>query len=724
MADGKIEQIGKVNLDLTYYSGEDLYCDGAVEDELLEIARDYAEVEYPRIIEERRSWEVLYHLSAQRENIVEWLPMDKKMKVLEVGAGCGAITGALAKKAGSVDCVDLSKKRSMINAYRHMNCENITIYVGNFQDVEPGLSCDYDYICLIGVFEYAQAYIGGDMPFENFLRIVRRHLKKNGRIVIAIENKFGLKYWAGCKEDHLGTYFSGIEGYPDGGAVRTFTRNGLERIFENCGIEEYSFYYPYPDYKFMSMLYSDERQPKAGELSNNMRNFDRERMVLFDEKKAFDNILREGLFPLYANSYLAVIGKKPDTYYVKYSNDRKREYQIRTEILPVSLTGMESREQMAPEEKEHLPKLLAVRKHPLLIDAEEHIRNIDTAYRKLKDRYTGGELRINRCKLVKEEEEGAYVELEYIEGVTLTELLDACLEQNDMDGFLQLFRKYLSMIDYHSREPVADFDMVFSNILVSAKNVGKPFDALHNSIWTLIDYEWTFGRQVDTKELAFRALYCYLLEDKKRNKLDLDMIMQELDVGDEEAEEYRAQEKAFQRFVTGNHRSMVELRDLIGHRCFKPEEVLEKIRREEHQRCIQIYEDRGEGFQEETSYFAGEMVTVEGEELHLSLTVEAGVRQVRIDPAFTDCLVRIKELKWNDQDLAWSGKASVLTANGTRLDDTGSFIFPTEDPGLVVSLEGMSFEAVNLLELRMERSLVGREMALDVERAAKRRLRL
>ena len=60
---GKIEQIGKVNLDFTFYSGEDVYCDGAVEDELLQIARNYAEVEYQRIIEERRSWPVLYHLS-------------------------------------------------------------------------------------------------------------------------------------------------------------------------------------------------------------------------------------------------------------------------------------------------------------------------------------------------------------------------------------------------------------------------------------------------------------------------------------------------------------------------------------------------------------------------------------------------------------------------------------------------------------------------------------
>ena len=109
----KSEKIGKITLDYEYYPGEDFYCDGVVEDELLSIAKNYAPVEFPKIIEERKNWPILYHLSLQRENIVSWLPITKDMKVLEIGSGCGAITGALAKKAGSVTSIDLSKKRSM-----------------------------------------------------------------------------------------------------------------------------------------------------------------------------------------------------------------------------------------------------------------------------------------------------------------------------------------------------------------------------------------------------------------------------------------------------------------------------------------------------------------------------------------------------------------------------------------------------------------------------------
>lgn len=711
----KTEQIGKVSLDLTYYPGEDRYCDGEIEEELLKIARDYAEVEYPRIIEEKGSWEVLYHLSVQRENIVEWLPIDKSMKVLEVGAGCGAVTGALSRKAGSVTCIDLSEKRSMINAWRHMDCENIKIHVGNFQDIEPSLPCDYDYICLIGVLEYGQAYIGGEAPFEEFLRIIKKHLKKNGRIVIAIENRFGLKYWAGCGEDHLGTYFSGLEDYPDGGAARTFTRNGLEKLFKSCGMEEYSFYYPYPDYKFMTALYSDEYLPKQGDLSDNIRNFDRDRLILFDERKVFDSILKDGLFPVYSNSFLVVIGEKPETVYVKYSNDRKPEYRIRTEILSAGRTETEGG-------KYCFPGRFTVRKHPLCKDAGEHIRGIDAAYQKLKARYAGGELKINRCQLA--DEESPYVELEFVEGVTLTELMDACLKREDTEGFLSLFRKYLNLINYRCEEPIADFDLVFSNILVEPEDKSRPFDGLTNSIWTLTDYEWTFDKRMDVKELAFRAVYCYVLEYKKRNKLSLDLIMKELEITDEDAEEYREKEKKFQRFVTGNQRSMGEVRNLLGHECFYLTSFLEKIRREKNYGRIQVYTNKGIGFREEDSFFPTNELTEDADGLHLYLNIAAGVHQVRIDPAFRDCMVHVKGIRFNDRELEICGKKAALTTNGTGLDDTGSFVFPTEDPNLIISLEGLPFEEENFLEFHFERSIVSREMAENVTNAAKKKFRL
>lgn len=304
------EKIGNITLDYTYYPGEDLYSDGEVEDELLAIAKECLPEEYNRVIAERKSWPVLYHFSHIRQNIIEWCPIQKDDRVLEIGSGCGAITGALAKKAGKVTCIELSKKRSHINAYRNRQYDNVEILVGNFQDIEKNLNNKFEYITLIGVFEYSAGYIGGKTPYVDMLRKISEHLLPGGKVIIAIENRLGLKYWAGCTEDHVGTYFEGLEGYPNTESVHTFSRKELEKVIEKAGGFESEFYYPYPDYKFPMTIYSDEYLPGAGELNMNEHNLDRERLYLFDETKVYDTLLENDLFPVYSNSFLVTLERK------------------------------------------------------------------------------------------------------------------------------------------------------------------------------------------------------------------------------------------------------------------------------------------------------------------------------------------------------------------------------------------------------------------------------
>ena len=686
------EQIGKVKLDYSHYPGQDFYCDGAVEDELLEIVKRCRKDEYPRIIEEKADWPVLYHLSAQRENIIDWIPFGKTDRVLEIGSGCGAITGALSRKAGSVTCVELSKKRSLVNAYRNRECDNVTIHVGNFKDIEPTLPCDYDYICLIGVFEYGQSYMGTDTPYEDFLKIIQKHLNDKGRLLIAIENKLGMKYFAGCREDHLGSYFTGIENYPGGGGVRTFSRAGLERIFRSAGITRYHFYYPYPDYKFMTSLYSDEYLPKKGELYNNLRNFDRDRMLLFDEKNAFDSVLEDGYFDIFSNSYLAVAGEPFSVKYVKCSNDRAPEYAVHTQILQDE-NGKRQ-----------------VRKLPVTPEANAHIFNMKTAYDGLCERYRGSSLSVNSCVIA--QETLPYAEFDYVQGRTLAELLDDCLKREDQAGFERLFRKYVEKISFNPEYPVSDYDLVFSNILVDGDT------------WTVIDYEWTFAKKTEHRELAFRAFYCYLLEDEKRAKADMGFVLKELHITEEEAQLYKERETAFQKYVTGNGRSLAEMRELIGHPVLRP--VAMEAQGAEPARRVQVYLDRGNGYREEDSYFVKDAYKGPGQ-LSFEVRVESGITGVRIDPAMEPCLVKIREIVWNQETVQLESRKK-MTANGRIFKDSEGktgypcIVFPTQDPNLNIRLEGMKRQAENVLSVRLEVVSLPFAVAKDLAGAGKKRI--
>lgn len=300
MAELREERIGGVKLNYRFYNGIDAYSDGAVEDTLLNIAAHNDDIE--SVLLDENDWALLYHLSPIRENLLEWYDFGKGKTLLEIGAGCGAVTGLFCRACDRVVAVDLSRRRSMINAHRHRACDNLEIMVGNFEDIQ--IEEKFDFVTLIGVLEYSIYYINSENPFVDMLRRARAYLKPGGRLIIAIENKYGIKYWAGALEDHTGNLADGLMGYPGVSRVRTFSREGLEALIREAGFSNLEFYYPLPDYKLPTEIYSQWNLPKSYPINSNTPNYDRDRYSFFNEEKVMNELIREGKFEMFANSFL------------------------------------------------------------------------------------------------------------------------------------------------------------------------------------------------------------------------------------------------------------------------------------------------------------------------------------------------------------------------------------------------------------------------------------
>ena len=300
MSEQNCERIENVTLNCQFYKGSDQYSDGDIEEKLLEIVKNNDN--YEGILMQEEDWALLYHLSPIRENLLEWYDFGEGKSLLEVGAGCGGITGLFCRKCDRVVAIDLSKRRSMINAYRNKNVDNLEIMVGNFEDIR--IDEKFDYVTLIGVLEYSIYYIESASPFVDMLKKARSYLKPGGKIIIAIENKYGIKYWAGAREDHTGKLMDGIMGYPEVERVRTFSKEGLEDLLRKAGMKSYEFYYPLPDYKMPTEIYSQNYLPKEYPFATNSPNYDRDRYSFFDEGMVMDELIREGKFEMFANSYL------------------------------------------------------------------------------------------------------------------------------------------------------------------------------------------------------------------------------------------------------------------------------------------------------------------------------------------------------------------------------------------------------------------------------------
>ena len=93
---------------------------------------------------------VSYHLSPTRQNILNWYPFERDCTVLEIGSGCGALTGMLCERCQTVVSVELSKRRSKINYMRNQKHDNLEIIIGNVSEIR--LDRKFEYVILNGVF--------------------------------------------------------------------------------------------------------------------------------------------------------------------------------------------------------------------------------------------------------------------------------------------------------------------------------------------------------------------------------------------------------------------------------------------------------------------------------------------------------------------------------------------------------------------------------------------
>ena len=196
--------------------------------------------DYSKVIYDNFSWSTYYHLTHMRKNILNWYSFDSQASILEIGCGLGAITNMLCERCKSVTAVELSKKRATATLLRCRERENLEIIVGNLNDIK--FKEKFDYITLIGVLEYQGQYTNTENSYVDFLNTVKKLLKPNGKLLIAIENKYGLKYWCGAREDHTGIPFDSINQYGIGNknAKNTLLIGGAAYTYPMHYLNKYS----------------------------------------------------------------------------------------------------------------------------------------------------------------------------------------------------------------------------------------------------------------------------------------------------------------------------------------------------------------------------------------------------------------------------------------------------------------------------------------------------
>ena len=293
-----------------------------------------------------KDWPSYYHLGIGRSNIFKALDIPTSAKVLELGSGCGALTRYLGENFKSVDGVEGGLLRAQIARERCRDLKNTKIFCSNFKNIK--FDATYDIVTLIGVLEYAPVYFSDQYTKSesclNLLKLAKTALKDDGVLIIAIENKIGIKYWSGCPEDHTGKIFDSIHGYPSNQSPATFSKREIKTLLKVAGFSNILFYYCFPDYKFASTIISDIGDEKDFYLHNWIEipftsYNDVPRNYTFHEGLAIKTLSKSGLLREFANSFLIVAGRsdtsianKPDWIAKKFSVRRHKEFRCVTTL--------------------------------------------------------------------------------------------------------------------------------------------------------------------------------------------------------------------------------------------------------------------------------------------------------------------------------------------------------------------------------------------------------
>lgn len=235
--------------------------------------------------------------------------------------------------------------------------------------------------------------------------------------------------------------------------------------------------------------------------------------------------------------------------FTKYSNERAREFCIRTDIC---LRKDGSR---------------IVKKSACYPEGKRHIRQMHDWYEQLEAIYRGSGITMNRPV-----EPGAAaglqesVAFEYLTGQTLEEQLDRRLGSGDADGtaeqllsfvdavrqagnsgafrVTEQFRKVfgeVSLPDGLFCAPVTDLDMIPANAFVTENG------------WTMMDYEWSFDFPIPVNYVIFRILHFYIYGSTARTALYTKNLYGRAGLDGEEVRQYERMEEHFQQYVLGTH---------------------------------------------------------------------------------------------------------------------------------------------------------------------------
>lgn len=404
------------------------------------------------------------NLSEFKKNIISWYPINKEKEVLQIGKN-DEIYEELKNKTNKV---------TLLENYRNQE-----------------LTSKFDFVVIIGEFENLHT----ELEIKELIDFAQNLLKQDGKILFAMQNKFGMKYWSGIRSNkNLKPYETIVNNTQN---ILSFEK--IKNILKEMELK-FKFYYPLPDYKFTNVIYTDEFLPDNESIdARDLIYCEYDEILSFSERDAFKQILNQDkkMFPFFANSFFIEASKKDnfeDIKYVSYSISRKKDLRIET-VIHDEFVSKKANSEKAINHIENVAKNIEILSKANLNCLDKFENNT------IISKYLNDAKSFDKIVFDIYQKQGLAKAIEKIKEFK-NSILDKLLEINENNNFEStVFEKYEISIDEDLKSKLhfaqnGIIDLIFQNCLVK------------DDEFFIYDQEW-FEKNVPIEFLLYRALFYF-----------------------------------------------------------------------------------------------------------------------------------------------------------------------------------------------------------------------
>jgi hypothetical protein len=248
-----------------------------------------------------------------REGVLCWYPFERSTSVLDLSGG--ALTEMLRDR-----------------------CYHVVS--GDEHDTDE----QFDYIVLLDPPDFS----------VDAMKALHMKLNPHGRLLLAYENPFALRYWSGKRSPVTGLTYDSLLSR-DGRAGKA----ELQARLKLAGFEGQKWYYPLTDHWFATEIYSDSYLPDEYLNQRFMPYIADEPTLVFDERLLYREIIRGGAFEFMCGAYLveARVDESDEPCIVEYAAVTAYRDPAKRFVTAVRCDGKVTKTPLHTDGKETLKKI-------------------------------------------------------------------------------------------------------------------------------------------------------------------------------------------------------------------------------------------------------------------------------------------------------------------------------------------------------------------------------